>query len=138
MAHSRRQALQFLGAAAAATFSPLATKRAEAAKEDPKVEQAIEKGLRWVAKSQSSLGHWTAGGYPTAMTALAGTALVGSGSTTIQGPYAKNIRKAVDYLLGKSRVNGLPSPAPFCKKQCVAAPTLQHSLAALRKEAFEI
>ena len=36
-------------------------------------ETAIEKGLRWVAKTQSSLGHWTAGGYPTAMTALAAT-----------------------------------------------------------------
>jgi hypothetical protein len=60
-----------------------------------------------VAKSQSSLGHWTAGGYPTAMTALAGTAMVASGSTTIQGPYAKHIRKSVDYLLGKLRQNGL-------------------------------
>src|SRR5262245_27658293 len=106
---SRRQALQFLGAAAAATLNPLATRRASAAKEDPKIEQAIEKGLRWVARSQSSLGHWTAGGYPTAMTALAGTALVASGSTTIQGPYSKNIRKTVDYLLGpqKLRPNGL-------------------------------
>src|SRR6266498_2376305 len=104
---SRRQAMQFLGAAAAATFSPVAARRAAAAKADPKVEQAIEKGLKWVAKTQSSLGHWTAGGYPTAMTALAGTALVGSGSTTVQGPYSKNIRKSVDYLLGKSRGNGL-------------------------------
>jgi hypothetical protein len=80
---------------------------ARAAKDDPKTEAAIQKGLKWVAKSQSSLGHWTAGGYPAAMTALAGTALIASGSTTIQGPYAKNIRKAVDYLLGKLRQNGL-------------------------------
>src|SRR5207237_9098552 len=92
---------------AGVTFFGAPSRRAEAAKGDPKVEQAIEKGLRWMAKAQSSLGHWTAGGYPTAMTALAGTALVGSGSTTIQGPYAKNVRKAVDYLLGKSRSNGL-------------------------------
>src|SRR6478672_12637023 len=104
---SRRQALKCLGAAAAASFNPFAIRRAQAAKEDPKVEQAIDRGLKWVAKSQSTLGHWTAGGYPTAMTALAGTALVGAGSTTVQGPYAKNIRKAVDYLLGKSRGNGL-------------------------------
>src|SRR5439155_24160502 len=103
----RRQTLRFLGGAAVAVLSPVGGRRVQAAKADPKVEQAIEKGLRWVAKTQSSLGHWTAGGYPTAMTAMAGTALVGSGSTTIQGPYAKNIRKAVDYLLGKSRVNGL-------------------------------
>ena len=97
---SRRQTLRSLGAglAGASLFSGV-NRPSSAAKDDPKVEQAIEKGLRWVAKAQSSLGHWTAGGYPTAMTALAGTALVGSGSTTIQGPYAKNIRKAVDYLL---------------------------------------
>ena len=95
---TRRQALATAGAAAACAALP---RVAAAAKDDPKWEAAIEKGLKWVAKSQSSLGHWTAGGYPTAMTALAGTALIGSGSTTIQGPYAKNIRKAVDYLLGK-------------------------------------
>ena len=105
---SRRRALQALSAAAAGTaLLPVLPSTALAAKGDPKVEAAIEKGLKWVAKSQSSLGHWTAGGYPTAMTALAGTALVASGSTTIQGPYAKNIRKSVDYLLGKLRQNGL-------------------------------
>src|SRR6476646_8999899 len=101
---TRRQTLQSLAAAVAgAAVSSSLNRRAHAAKGDPKWEQAIDKGLRWVSKNQSSLGHWTAGGYPTAMTALAGTALVASGSTTIQGPYAKNIRKAVAYLLGKSR-----------------------------------
>jgi hypothetical protein len=105
---TRRQSLQALGAAAAGLALPAAFARvAHAAKNDPKTEAAIEKGLKWVAKSQSSLGHWTAGGYPTAMTALAGTALTASGSTTVQGPYSKNIRKAVDYLLGKLRPNGL-------------------------------
>jgi hypothetical protein len=105
---TRRRALATLSAAAAGTaMLPGLSSPAQAAKADPKVEAAIEKGLKWVAKSQSSLGHWTAGGYPAAMTALAGTALVASGSTTIQGPYAKNIRKAVDYLLGKLRQNGL-------------------------------
>lgn len=104
---TRRQTLQSLAAAASAAFVAGTDRRAQAAKGDPKWDQSIDKGLRWVAKNQSSLGHWTAGGYPTAMTALAGTALVAGGSTTIQGPYAKNIRKAVDYLLGKSRTNGL-------------------------------
>ena len=41
------------------------------------------------------------------MTALAGTALLASGSTTTQGPYAKNIRRAVDFLFSKVRQNGL-------------------------------
>jgi hypothetical protein len=70
-------------------------------------EDAINKGLKWVASTQSRLGHWTAGSFPTAMTALAGTALICSGSTATQGPYAKNIRRAVDYLLSKCRPNGL-------------------------------
>lgn len=105
---SRRNALGTIGATAAGLALPaIMSGRAIAAKNDPKWDAAIEKSLKWVAKTQSSLGHWTAGGYPTAMTALAGTALICSGSTTIQGPYAKNIRKAVDYLLSKLRGNGL-------------------------------
>jgi hypothetical protein len=41
------------------------------------------------------------------MTALGGTALLASGSTTTQGPFAKHIRLAVDYLMTKVRNNGL-------------------------------
>jgi hypothetical protein len=106
---SRRSLLKTLaGGALAVTIGGALPKRAFAGRKDAKWEAAIEKGLKWVAKSQSSLGHWTAGGYPTAMTALAGTALIASGSTTTQGPYSKHIRKSVDYLLGsKLRANGL-------------------------------
>ena len=105
---SRRKAIGAIGLSlAGAAGLGLSSREAQAAKADPQTEAKIDKALKWVAKGQSTLGHWTAGGYPTAMTALAGTALIGSGSTTIQGPYAKNIRKAVDYLLGKVRTNGL-------------------------------
>ncbi len=82
-------------------------RRAEAAKRNDRWENAINLGLSWVARTQSSLGHWTASNYPTAMTALAGTALIAAGSTTTQGPYAKNVRRAVNYLVQKSRANGL-------------------------------
>ena len=41
------------------------------------------------------------------MTALAGMALLCEGSTTTQGKYAENIRRAVDYILRQSRPNGL-------------------------------
>lgn len=76
---------------------------------DPDVDRAIERGLDWVASTQSRLGHWTAneGRYPTAMTALAGMALLAEGSTTTQGKYAPNIRRAVEYLVSRSRDNGL-------------------------------
>ncbi len=76
---------------------------------DPKIDKLVERGLEWIASTQSRLGHWSAseGRYPTAMTALAGTALLAEGSTTTQGKYAKNIRMAVDYLVSRSRSNGL-------------------------------
>ena len=41
------------------------------------------------------------------MAALAGTALIGSGSTTTQGPYAREIARAADFIISKSRPNGL-------------------------------
>lgn len=74
-----------------------------------KVDRAVSRGLDWLANTQSRLGHWTAndGRYPTAMTALAGMALMAEGSTTTQGKYAPNIRRAVDYLVSRSRANGL-------------------------------
>jgi len=76
---------------------------------DPKVQRAVTRGLEWLAGQQSRMGHWTAqdGRYPTAMTALAGVAFLAEGSTTTQGKYAPNIRRAVDYLTSRSRTNGL-------------------------------
>jgi hypothetical protein len=106
---SRRSVLKSLAAlpvgalAAGSLNTPV-----HAAKKDPRWEKGMKRGLDWVARTQSAIrGNWTAGNYPTAMTALAGVALICSGATTTQGPYAKNIRRAVDYLLTKCRSNGL-------------------------------
>ncbi len=79
------------------------------------IDRVVDRGLQWLASRQSGqgtergLGNWTAnhGRYPTAMTALAGIALLCEGSTTTQGRYAPNIRRAVDYLVSQSQPNGL-------------------------------
>ena len=73
------------------------------------VDRTVNRGLEWLAAHQIAAGHWTANNdrYPTAMTALAGIALLCEGSTTTQGKYAANIRRAVDYLVSRSRTNGL-------------------------------
>ena len=93
--------------AAAVCLAPCVAHAAHA--KDPKVRAVVHRGLEWVANSQSRLGHWTAndGRYGTAMTALAGMALLAEGSTTTQGKYAANIRHAVDYLVSRARPNGL-------------------------------
>jgi hypothetical protein len=81
----------------------------EAAERDARTEAVVHRGLEWLASTQSRVGNWTAknGAYPTAMTALAGSALLCEGSTTTQGRYQENIRRAVDYLINRSRDNGL-------------------------------
>lgn len=73
------------------------------------VHRAVDRGLDWLASQQSKQGRWTAnnGQYPTAMTAMAATALLCEGSTTTQGKYAPNIRAAVNYLCSRSNPNGL-------------------------------
>src|SRR5438552_4909701 len=75
----------------------------------PEYRSAIQKGLEWVAKQQHRDGHWEANGgqYPSAMTALAGMALLMEGSTLREGKYCNNIRRAVDWLTERSQRNGL-------------------------------
>lgn len=91
---------------AAAILWPAA---APAAPRNGDVDRAVARGLQWLAAHQSRLGHWTANGnrYPTSMTALSGIAILCEGSTTTQGRYASNVNKAVDYLVNRSRQNGL-------------------------------
>jgi hypothetical protein len=73
------------------------------------LDRVVNRGLDWLASRQTRLGSWSANNerYPTSMTALAGIAFLCDGSTTTQGKYAPNIRRAVDYLVSRSRKNGL-------------------------------
>ena len=76
---------------------------------DADVDRAVTRGLDWLKAHQSRLGNWTANGgmYPTSITAMSGIAFLCEGSTTTQGKYAPVVRKTMDYLLSRSRANGL-------------------------------
>jgi hypothetical protein len=69
-------------------------------------EKAIEKGVEYLAKTQSKNGSWrtngSEGGYPVAMTSMAGLALMAAGNSPTDGPYADNVRKAVNFLLASA------------------------------------
>ena len=72
------------------------------------LNRSVARGLEWLANQQSRQGYWESNGmFPSAMTGMAGIALLAEGSTTTQGRYASNIRAAVDFLISKSRRNGL-------------------------------
>ena len=80
-----------------------------AAVSETELRQSITQGLDWLAAKQSNRGSWEASdsAYPCAMTGMAGIALLCEGSTPTQGKYSENIRKAVEFLLSRSRPNGL-------------------------------
>ena len=60
----------------------------------PEIERIIQTGANYLVRTQNRDGSWNnmggIGGYPTAMTALAGTALLMTGST----PYFRQIKAA--------------------------------------------
>ena len=104
---------------------------AAAASGDPEVRRAVARGLDWLAAEQSPRGEWTAdnGRYPTAITALVGIALLCEGSTTTQGKYAENVRRAVDHLASKSRPNGLiGDPTRVLRPKALIDQTGEHHL----------
>ncbi len=108
MLMDRRRCLQGLGLAGASVVAGAASSRAQSVQRVPqRWQQAIRRGLDFLARSQSSRGQWNTPPYPVALSALAGTALIASGSTTTQGPYSKQIARCADYLISKSRTNGL-------------------------------
>jgi hypothetical protein len=77
-------------------------------------EQAIQKGLAYLARSQARNGSWSGGDnyggiYPAAMTSLGGLAMMAGGSTPCEGEYAENVRRAVYYVMSCANRNGLIS-----------------------------
>jgi Prenyltransferase and squalene oxidase repeat len=76
-----------------------------------RVEEAVEKGLEWLKKTQAPDGHWEAmaGRHQTAMTALAGMCFLMEGSNLKEGKYSDQVKKAVDWFLAPTRQqpNGL-------------------------------
>ena len=92
----------------------------------PETEAAVQAALKWLVAHQSSDGHWDAGrfgagretmtlGYnrngagakaDTAMTGLALLALLGSGNTHRDGPYADNVRRGLNFLLSVQGSDG--------------------------------
>lgn len=72
-------------------------------------ERAIEKGINYLAKTQRGDGSWSNSGgygiYPTVMTSLAGLALMAGGSTPEAGPYAREVSRAMHYVIRVAESN---------------------------------
>ena len=73
-------------------------------------EATIAKGIKYLVSRQAADGAWRCAGsyqsHPVTMTSLGGLALMAAGNTATEGPYAANVRRGVDYLLGSADANG--------------------------------
>jgi hypothetical protein len=79
----------------------------------PETVKAIDRGLTFLARRQrKGTGNWvnTAGSgygsYPTVMTSLASLALMAGGSTPETGPYAKHVKRGMNYVLNVAEAHG--------------------------------
>ena len=75
-----------------------------------RVEASIDRGLKYLERTQDRSGAWRAtgyGAYPTAMTGLAGMAFLGAGSTPTRGEYAGVVRKAANFLISQAQPDGV-------------------------------
>jgi len=71
------------------------------------IVDSIDRGLTYLANTQRRDGSWTVGttyrGYSTVMTSLAGLAMLAGGSTPASGPYARNVTRAMNFVLSQAR-----------------------------------
>ncbi len=77
---------------------------------DARTVKAIDRGLKYLARTQRSNGSWLNRGgygtYPSVMTSLSGLAFLAGGSTPESGPYARNVTKAMHYILKIAETSG--------------------------------
>jgi squalene cyclase len=87
---------------AAATFPLRAQESVYPPGVTKEIQDAIERGIDWIARNQGNDGCWRNSGgygsYPAAMTGLAGMALIAGGHTPTRGKYYDQVRRAVTFL----------------------------------------
>ncbi|MCB9889488.1 MAG: terpene cyclase/mutase family protein [Planctomycetes bacterium] len=78
---------------------------------DPAIEASVQRGVDYLLRTQQRDGSWSAatgrGVYPVAMTALAGMAMLSSGTTPTRGRNWRSVRRATEYLIGVANPDGL-------------------------------
>jgi len=75
----------------------------------PELDDAIGRGLAFLAAAQLDDGSWDGGrfGKNVAITAVASLAMMAEGSTASRGVYADHIRRGLDFVLDSTKENGL-------------------------------
>jgi len=84
-----------------------------------KSENAVQAGLRWLAHTQESDGHWDSKkwgaryGHDVADTSLAIMCFLGAGHTSTSAPYGKTVRRALRWITSQMNKDGSLQRAHF-------------------------
>ena len=106
------------------------------AREWARVERAVDRGLAWLSKQQQRDGSFEGRdlGQP-AITSLAVMAYLSRGHRPGAGPYGKALERAIDFVLGTQRANGLftfvDAPPPYEHRKAPHTATYNHAIAGL-------
>src|SRR5438093_7747762 len=75
----------------------------------PAQQEAVRKGLAWLAKHQGRDGSYSVGGASkhAGVTALAGLAFMQAGNLPGRGQYGDNVSKCLQFILASSQESGL-------------------------------
>ena len=101
-----------------------------------RVESAVDRGLAWLAKQQNRDGSFEGRdlGQP-AITSFAVMAYLSRGHRPGKGPYGAAMERAIDFVLGTQRDNGLftyvDAPPPYEHRKAPHTATYNHAIAGL-------
>lgn len=71
----------------------------------PQSEQALERGLEWLAKNQGPEGNW--GSSDLGLVSMGALAFMSAGHSPGRGKYGRELDKALDYVTTRSKPSGL-------------------------------
>ncbi len=71
----------------------------------PESEEAVERGLRWLAANQGAAGNWQSN--DVGLVALGALAFMSAGHMPDRGPYGDNVRRALDFIITNAKPSGL-------------------------------
>jgi len=76
---------------------------------EQQIDTGVNKAIRWLANNQQGNGSWPSESYgdSTAATSLAVMAFMAAGHVPDEGPYGRNITKAIAWVLAEQQANGL-------------------------------
>ena len=75
----------------------------------PQSEEALKRGIEWLARNQGPEGNWTSNDL--GLVSMGGLAFMAAGHLPGRGPYGDNVKRAIEYVVRNAKPSGLLNTA---------------------------